>query len=79
MSERSPVHKATVGGVTATVHHISGEESVYEVTIHCDPGPRSEFRPEELPQVAEAAEQARMFICMQEQISRMNWCPGCGG
>ena len=33
---------------------------------------------QEALKLAEAAENARLFICLQEQIARMNWCPGCG-
>jgi hypothetical protein len=78
MIERYRVHTATVGTVSATVHHIPGFQSTYEVTLQGDSAANGQFWPEELKQLSEAAEQARLFICLQEQISRMNSCPGCG-
>jgi len=79
MSEPVAIFTATVGGVSATVHHIPGFQPTYEVTLQGDLAADGQFWPEELCHLAEAAEQARLFICMQEQISQMNWCPGCDG
>lgn len=78
MSEPVPVFTATVGAVSATVHYIPGFQSSYEVTLQGDLTANGQIWPEELPHLVEAAEQARLFICLQEQISRMNLCPGCG-
>ena len=79
MSTSNPVHAASVGPVTATVHRVDDLEVSYHVTIASRSTPGRAFPPDELLQVAEAAEKARLFICFQEQIGRMNWCPGCGG
>lgn len=78
MSEATPVHVVQAGGVTATVFKIPGFQTDYRVTVEipdagilkCDPG---ELRP-----ARDALEQAELFIRHEEQIARMNWCPGCG-
>lgn len=79
MCPSTAIHTTTVGSVTATVHRVEGYEVAYYVTLSSGSSTKGDFLPEELSQVVEAAEQARMFICYQEQVSRMNWCPGCGG
>ena len=79
MTASRPVHTATVGPVTAFVYRVEGFEVSYYVTISSRGASNGDFLPEELPQVAEAARQAQMFIGLEEQIARMNWCPGCGG
>ena len=74
-----PIHTLTVGSVTATVHRVDGRhEADYYVTVAGGNNGQPLFLPEQLGAFQEAVNQAEMFIGYQEQIARMNWCPGCG-
>ena len=78
MGNSVPIHTATVGGVTAIVHRVDGREPDYFVTVASSENGHALFLPEQLGAFQEAVNQADMFIKYQEQIARMNWCPGCG-
>lgn len=78
MVEQTPLHAAKAGTVTATVYQVNGFTPDFQVELSTNENSEATFSFEELPMVQEAAEQARLFICLQEQIARMNWCPSCG-
>lgn len=79
MTASVPVHSVTVETVTATVFRVdTGWTPDYFVTLESTSGEGAPFRADELHAFQEAVDQADMFIKLQEQIARMNWCPGCG-
>ena len=78
MTPSIPVHKVTIKTVTATVFRVDGFTPDYFVTVTSTENDEAPFLPDELEAFQEAVCQAEMFIGYQEQIARMNWCPGCG-
>jgi len=78
MNGPSPIHVVRIGTVAAAVYRRDAFQPEYWVELSSERRPEAEFAPEELPMVRQAVDQSRMFICYQEQLARMNWCPGCG-
>ncbi len=78
MPDATPIHVVQAGGVTATVYRIPGFQPGYRVTVQVPDSSTLECGPEKLRPAREVMEQAEYFIRHEEQVQRMNRCPGCG-
>ena len=78
MSDPIRVHVVEAGSVTATVYKIPGFHTDYRVTVQIADAGTLACGPDQLRPARQALEQAELFIRHEEQIQRMNWCPGCG-
>lgn len=78
MSDPVCVHVVEAGGVTATVYKIPGFRAEYRVTVQIPDAGTLACAVDQLRSARQALEQAELFIHYDEQVQRMNWCPGCG-
>jgi hypothetical protein len=79
MSDPAPIHVAQAGGVTATVYKIPGFlRTEYRVAVNIPDVGTLDCGPDQLRPARQALEQAEFFIRHEEQVQRMNRCPGCG-
>jgi len=72
------VHTVKAEGVLAIVYRLSGLEPQYRVTIEVPGVGTLECGLDHLRPARQALEQAELFIRHEEQMARMNRCPGCG-
>lgn len=72
------VHTVKAESVIAVVYRLGGFEPQYRVTVAVPGKGTLECGPDELRPARQALEQAELFIRHEEQMARMNRCPGCG-
>ncbi len=79
MNASRPIHVVRRGPVTATVHRLAGFVPEYRVTVAFAAASGAiECGLDDLRPAREALEQAEHFIRYEQQLARMNPCPGCG-
>ena len=78
MANETMIHVAMAGTVQVAVYRDHSGQADYHVRLTRASHDPPSFGPDELAMVCEAIKQADLFIKYDEQIARMNWCPGCG-